>query len=112
LANPHYHLIPHWKPHLANPRRDDVLLLRVSFNSALESLPLYICSQPLTGNSFAIDRLGNLVPFPVLLILSLPLLFGDDDYIGHVWMEVLVLVCSKQTPKLTLWSQTHLLVWC
>jgi hypothetical protein len=27
--------------------------------------------------------------------------------IGHVWMEVLVLVCSKLTPKLTLWSQTH-----
>jgi hypothetical protein len=29
---------------------------------------------------------------------------------GHVWMEVLVLVCSKLTPKLTLWSQTHVLV--
>jgi hypothetical protein len=25
-------------------------------------------------------------------------------------MEVLVLVCSKLTPKLTLWSQTHELV--
>jgi hypothetical protein len=31
---------------------------------------------------------------------------------GHVWMDVLVLVCSKLTPKLTLWSQTHVLVWC
>jgi hypothetical protein len=30
----------------------------------------------------------------------------------HVWMEVLVLVCSKLTPKLILWSQTHVLVWC
>jgi hypothetical protein len=39
---------------------DDVWLLRVSFNSTLESLPLQLCSQPLTGNSFAIDRLGNL----------------------------------------------------
>jgi hypothetical protein len=28
-----------------------------------------------------------------------------------VWMEVLVLVCSKLTPKLTLWSQTHVLIW-
>jgi hypothetical protein len=33
-------------------------------------------------------------------------------YKGHVWMEVLVLVYSKVTPKLTLWSQTHVLVWC
>jgi hypothetical protein len=32
--------------------------------------------------------------------------------LGHVWMEVLVLVCSKLTPKLTLWSQTPVLVWC
>jgi hypothetical protein len=32
--------------------------------------------------------------------------------IGHVWMEVLVLVCSKLTPKLTLWSQIYVLVWC
>jgi hypothetical protein len=39
---------------------DDVWLLRVSFNSTMESLPLQLCSQPLTGNSFAIDRLGNL----------------------------------------------------
>jgi hypothetical protein len=31
---------------------------------------------------------------------------------GHVWMEVLVLICSKLTQKLTLWSQTHVLVWC
>jgi hypothetical protein len=39
---------------------DDVCLLRVSFNSTLESLPLQFCSQPLTSNSFVIDRLGNL----------------------------------------------------
>jgi hypothetical protein len=65
---------------LANPRRDDVSLLRVSFNSTLESLPLQLCSQPLTGNSFAIDRIGNLFSFLVLLILSF-LFFGDDDYI-------------------------------
>jgi hypothetical protein len=29
-----------------------------------------------------------------------------------VWMEVLALVSSKLTPKLILWSQTHVLVWC
>jgi hypothetical protein len=83
LANPCYHLILHWKRRLANLHRDDVSLLRVSFNSTLESLPLQLCCQPLTGNSFAIDRLGNLFPFPVLLILSIPLFFcfGDDDYI-------------------------------
>jgi hypothetical protein len=40
LANLHYHLILHWKRCLANLRRDDVSLLRVSFNSTLELLPL------------------------------------------------------------------------
>jgi hypothetical protein len=34
----------------------------------------YLYSQPLTGNSFAIDHFGTF-PFPVLLILSLPLSF-------------------------------------
>jgi hypothetical protein len=102
-----------WRRRLANLCRDDVLLLRVSFNSTLESLPLHWRSQPFTGNNFAIDLLGNLFPFPLLLILSHPLFcFGDDDYIGHVWMEVLVLVCSKLTPKLILWNKTHVLVWC
>jgi hypothetical protein len=47
---------------------DDVSLPRVSFNSTLESLPLQLCSEPLTGNSFAIDRLGNL---PVSCALDL-----------------------------------------
>jgi hypothetical protein len=75
LANPRYHLILHWKRCLANPHTDDVSLLRVSFNSTLESLPLQLCSQLSTGNSFAIDRLGNLFPFLVLLFLSLPLFF-------------------------------------
>jgi hypothetical protein len=75
LSNPRYHLILHYKRCLANPHRDDVSLPRVSFNSTLESLPLQLCSQQLTSNSFAIDRLGNLFPFPVLLILSLPLFF-------------------------------------
>jgi hypothetical protein len=82
LANPRYHLILHYKRRLANSRRDDVSLPRVSFNSTLASLPLQLCSQPLTANSFAIDCLGNLFRFPVLLILSLPLFFGDDDNIG------------------------------
>jgi hypothetical protein len=54
---------------------DDISLPRVSFNFILESLPLQLCSQPLNGNSFAIDCLWNLFPFPVLLILSLPLFF-------------------------------------
>jgi hypothetical protein len=58
---------------MANPRRDNVSLLRVLFNSTLESLPLKLYSQSLTGNSFAIDRPGNLFRFPVLLMLSLPL---------------------------------------
>jgi hypothetical protein len=39
---------------------DDVCLLHVSFNSTLQSLPLQLCSQPLTSNIFSIDRLGNL----------------------------------------------------
>jgi hypothetical protein len=57
-----YHLILHWNGN---------------------SLPLQLCSQPLNGKSFAIDRLGKLFPFPVLLILSLPFFFFvDDDYIG------------------------------
>jgi hypothetical protein len=68
----------------------------------LESLPMQLCSQPLTDNSFAIDHLGNLFPFPVLLILSLPLSFLEMMTTFDVWMEVLVLVCSKLTPRLTL----------
>jgi hypothetical protein len=69
---------------LANPRTDDVSLPHISFNSTLESLPLQLCSQPLTGNSFAIDRLGT-EPLPVSCGLDLipsSLFFGDDDYIG------------------------------
>jgi hypothetical protein len=90
LANPRYHLILHWRRHLANPRRDDVLLLRVSFNSTLESLPLKLCSQPLTGNSFAIDHLGNLlvscalnlIPFSLFLetMTTLETMFGYSAY--------------------------------
>jgi hypothetical protein len=104
---PAYHLILHWKRRLANPRRDDVLLPHVSFNSTLESLPLQLCSQPLTGNSFAIDRLG-MEPLPVSCALDLipsSLFLGDDDYIGCLDGGVSV------TPKLTLWSQTHVLIW-
>jgi hypothetical protein len=78
-----YHLILHWKRRLANPRRDDVSLPCVSFNSTLKSLPLQLCSQPLTGNSFAIDHLGT-EPLPVSCALDLipSSFFGDDDYIG------------------------------
>jgi hypothetical protein len=54
---------------------DDVWLLCVSFNSTLESLPLQLCSQPLTGNSFALTVLEPSQLFPVLLILSLPCFF-------------------------------------
>jgi hypothetical protein len=66
---------------------DDISLLHVSFSSTLESLPLQWCSQPLTGNSFAIERLGNLFSFPVLLILSLPLLFLEmmTTLVMFVW---------------------------
>jgi hypothetical protein len=104
---PVYHLILHWKRRLANPRRDDVSLPRISFNSTLESLPLQLCSQPLTGNSFAIDRLG-MEPLPVSCALDLipsSLFFGNDDCIGCLDGGVSV------TPKLTLWSQTHVLIW-
>jgi hypothetical protein len=72
---------------------------------------MQLCSQPLIGNSFAIDSLGNLFPFPMLLILSLPLFFLEMMTTLDVLMEELVLVCSKLTPKLTLWSQTHVLIW-
>jgi hypothetical protein len=51
--------------------RDDVCWLCVSFNSTLESLPLQLCSQPLTSNSF-LTVLGTFPAVPVLLILSLP----------------------------------------
>jgi hypothetical protein len=51
-------LIPSSDPNTAIG--DDVCLLRVSFNSTLESLPLQLCSQPLSSNSFTIDHLGNL----------------------------------------------------
>jgi hypothetical protein len=81
---PAYLLILHWKRRLANPGRDNVLLPRVSFHSTLESLPLQLCSQPLTSNSFSIDRLGT---EPLLVSCALDhipssLFFGDDDYIG------------------------------
>jgi hypothetical protein len=77
----------------------------------LEPLLLQLCSQPLNGNSFAIDRLGNLFLFPVLLILSLTLFFLEMMTTLDDLMEVLVLVCSKLTPKLILWSKTHVLIW-
>jgi hypothetical protein len=89
---PAYHLILHWKWCLANPRIDDVSLPRVSFNSTLESLPLELCSQPLTGNSFAIDRLGR-EPLPISCALDLipSSLFLEMMTRLDVWMEVLVL---------------------
>jgi hypothetical protein len=89
---PVYHLILHWKRRLANPRRVDVSLPRVSFNSTLDSLPLQLCSQPLTGNSFAIDRLGT-EPLPVSCALDLipSSLFLEMMTTLDVWMEVLVL---------------------
>jgi hypothetical protein len=64
-----------WRRRLANPRRGDVSLLCVLLNSTLESLPLQLCSHPLSSNSFTINRLGNLFPFLVLLLSSLPLFF-------------------------------------
>jgi hypothetical protein len=39
---------------------------------------------------------------------ALPKFYTDNSsIIQNVWMEVVVLVCSK----LTLWSQTHVLIW-
>jgi hypothetical protein len=60
---------------------DDVCLLRVSFNSTLESLPLQLCSQPLTSNSFpaVLTVLGTFPAVPVLLILSLPCFFYKKE---------------------------------
>jgi hypothetical protein len=49
---------------------DDVWLLCISFKSTLESLS-YLCSQSLTGNSFTVERLGNL-PVSCALDLILP----------------------------------------
>jgi hypothetical protein len=56
---------------------DDVCLLCVSFNFTLESLPLQLCSQPLTSNSFpaVLTVLGTFPAVPMLLILSLPCFF-------------------------------------
>jgi hypothetical protein len=89
---PEYHLILHWKRRLAKPRRDDVSLPRISFNSTLELLTLQLCSQPLTGNSFAIDHLGT-EPLPVYCALDLipSSLFLEMMTTLDVWMEVLVL---------------------
>jgi hypothetical protein len=86
---PVYHLILHWKRRLANPRRDNVLLPYVSFNSTLEPLPLQLCSQPLTGNSIAIARLGM---EPLLISCALHLipssLFLEMMITLDVWMKV------------------------
>jgi hypothetical protein len=89
---PANHLILHCKRRLANLRRHDVSLPRVSFNSTMESLPLQLCFQPLTGNSFAIDRLGT-EPLPVSGALDLipSSLFLEMMTTLDVWMEVLVL---------------------
>jgi hypothetical protein len=56
---------------------DNVCLLRISFNSTLESLPLQLCSQPLTSNSFLaiLTVLRTFPVVPVLLILSLHCFF-------------------------------------
>jgi hypothetical protein len=109
---PAYHLILHWKRRLTNPRSDDVSLSLVSFNSTLESLPLQLCSQPLIGNCFTNDRLG-MEPLPISCALDLipSSLFLEMMTTLDAWMEVAVLVCSKLTPRLTLWSQTHVLIW-
>jgi hypothetical protein len=61
---------------------DDVCLLRVSFSSTLESLPLQLCSQPLTSNSFVIVCLWNLPGHSCALDL-IPSFFlskGTDAY--------------------------------
>jgi hypothetical protein len=61
---------------------DDVWILHISFNSTLESLP-YLCSPPLTGNSFTIDRLGNLPVSCVLDLIpsTLSLCFTTDPFL-------------------------------
>jgi hypothetical protein len=47
----------------------------------------YLCSQPLTGNSFTIDSLGNLSVSCALDLIPSLSFFGDDDYIGDdVWL--------------------------
>jgi hypothetical protein len=79
-----------WRRRFANPRiiwfsiADDVWLIRVvSFNSPFHLIlhwNHYLCSQPLPGNSFAIDRILGTFPFPILLILSLPFFFYNRCY--------------------------------
>jgi hypothetical protein len=72
---------------------DDVCLLRVSFNSILESLPLQLYSQPLTSNSFPaiLTVLGTFPVVPMLLILSLPCFFYKTapTPIGHPHFKLL-----------------------
>jgi hypothetical protein len=80
-----YHLILHWNHYLCSGALSH-LLATVSPLTFFGTSSRFLCS------------------------LSYPFLsfFGDDDYIGHVWMEVLVLVCSKLTPKLTHFGAKHM----
>jgi hypothetical protein len=66
-------------------------------------------AAPQSRNAFILLRKGHCTGCALWLTSFLDTALFDN---GHVWMEVLVLVCSKLTLKLTLWSQTHVLVWC
>jgi hypothetical protein len=82
-------------------RGDDVWLLRVSFNSTLESLPLQLCSQPLTGNSFTIDRHGNL---PGRFLCSRPYPFLIFSIKRHRHLSVLLTSSSFLLSKFNSFS--------
>jgi hypothetical protein len=62
-----------WRRHLANPCRDNVSLLRVSFNSTLESLPRHWPSWEPLPVSCALD----LIPFSLFLeMMTTLVMFG------------------------------------
>jgi hypothetical protein len=88
LANPHYHLILHWNHYLCSSALSH-WVATVSPLTVLGTSSRFLCSWSLIPSSHFLEMMTTL----------------------DVWMEVLVLVCSKLTPKLTLWSQTHVLIW-
>jgi hypothetical protein len=85
-----YHLILHWNHYLCSSALSH-LLATVSPLTFLGTSSRFMCSWS----------------YPFLSLFWRWWL----HYYGHVWMEVLVLICSKLTPKLTLLNQTNVSVW-
>jgi hypothetical protein len=67
--------------------------------------PFYLSSSPV----------AKYVPPFLLQLYSFPIIFSANPFCSvtsDMFMGVLVLVRSKLTPKLKLFIQTHVLVWC